>query len=143
MLTNYITRCISRQLFWGHRIPAYLVTVKGQPAPDSASGASWVVGRSYEEALKSAKAKFPNVKEEDLVLEQDPDVLDTWFSSGLFPFSVFGWPEKTPDFEKYYPTTFLETGSGIIVVLLLQIFLHQKKILYFSGWLEWCSWDSN
>eukprot|EP00026_Physarum_polycephalum_P001453 Phypoly_transcript_01455.p1 GENE.Phypoly_transcript_01455~~Phypoly_transcript_01455.p1 ORF type:complete len:1115 (+),score=189.55 Phypoly_transcript_01455:428-3346(+) len=106
--------CISRQLFWGHRIPAYLVTVAGQPLPDSSSGANWVVGRTYEEAIAAAKVKFPNMKAEDLVLEQDPDVLDTWFSSGLFPFSVFGWPEKTPDFSKFYPTTFLETGSDII-----------------------------
>lgn len=89
------------------------MTIKGQTAPDNALGTSWVVGRNYEEALAAAQAKFPNAKTEELVLEQDPDVLDTWFSSGLFPFSVFGWPEKTPDLDKYYPTTFLETGSGI------------------------------
>ena len=93
------------------------MTVKGQAPPDNASGANWVVGRSHEEALAAAKAKFPAVKTEDIVLEQDPDVLDTWFSSGLFPFSVFGWPEKTPDLDKYYPTTFLETGSGISLLL--------------------------
>ena len=90
------------------------MTTKGHVAPDNALGTHWVVGRNYGEALAAAKAKFPSIKEEDLILEQDPDVLDTWFSSGLFPFSVFGWPEKTTDLDKYYPTTFLETGSGII-----------------------------
>jgi tRNA synthetases class I (I, L, M and V) len=89
------------------------VTVKGSTAPDNAQADNWVVGRTYDEALASAKKKFSNVPAEDLTLEQDPDVLDTWFSSGLFPFSVFGWPEKTPDLAKFYPTTFLETGAGI------------------------------
>lgn len=105
-------RCISRQLYWGHRIPAYLVTLKGQPTPDGSKADNWVVGRNKEEALAAAVAKF-NVPEADITLDQDPDVLDTWFSSGLFPFSVFGWPEKTPDFSKFYPTTLLETGTGI------------------------------
>jgi valyl-tRNA synthetase len=59
------------------------------------------------------------VPAEDLVLEQDPDVLDTWFSSGLFPFSVFGWPDKTPDLDKFFPTTLLETGSGIFELSLV------------------------
>ena len=49
-----------------------------------------------------------------LVLEQDEDVLDTWFSSGLFPFSVFGWPEQTEDFKAFYPTSLLETGADIL-----------------------------
>jgi valyl-tRNA synthetase len=133
MLMTVTPRCISRQLFWGHRIPAYLVTVKGQPEPDNASGANWVVGRNYEEALEAAKLKFPNVKAADLVLEQDPDVLDTWFSSGLFPFSVFGWPEKTPDLDKYYPTTFLETGSGIIHTHSFYNALHCNRYHLFLG----------
>ena len=51
---------------------------------------------------------------EDVVLERDEDVLDTWFSSGLFPFSVFGWPDKTDDLEAFYPTSLLETGSDIL-----------------------------
>jgi len=49
-----------------------------------------------------------------IVLEQDEDVLDTWFSSGLFPFSVFGWPDKTPDMSAFFPTTLLETGHDIL-----------------------------
>lgn len=89
------------------------MTVKGQKQPDGAKADNWVVGRTKEEALAAAVKKF-NVPAENLTLDQDPDVLDTWFSSGLFPFSVFGWPEKTPDLSKFYPTTLLETGSGIL-----------------------------
>lgn len=112
-LSHPTVRCISRQLYWGHRIPAYLVSIKGRTAPDSNKQDSWVVGRTREEAFEAAKAKFKDVNPADLTLDQDEDVLDTWFSSGLFPFSVFGWPETTPDLKKYYPTTLLETGSGI------------------------------
>eukprot|EP00026_Physarum_polycephalum_P001667 Phypoly_transcript_01669.p1 GENE.Phypoly_transcript_01669~~Phypoly_transcript_01669.p1 ORF type:complete len:1006 (+),score=183.69 Phypoly_transcript_01669:169-3186(+) len=122
--------CISRQLYWGHRIPAYLVTVKGGQTPDSTRGDHWVAGRTYDEALAAAVKKF-GVPAENLVLEQDPDVLDTWFSSSLFPFSVFGWPEKTPDLDKFFPTTLLETGGDIIffwvsrMVFMAQFFLGQ------------------
>lgn len=105
--------CISRQLYWGHRIPAYLVSIKGRPAPDSNKQDSWVVARTKEEAFEAAKAKF-KVNPVDITLDQDEDVLDTWFSSGLFPFSVFGWPDTTPDLKKFYPTTLLETGSDIL-----------------------------
>ena len=74
---------------------------------------SWVVGRTYEEALVNAQKKF-NLPAAQLTLEQDPDVLDTWFSSGLFPFSVFGWPDNTDDLSTFYPTTLLETGHDIL-----------------------------
>lgn len=55
-----------------------------------------------------------NIKTENIIVDQDEDVLDTWFSSGIFPFSVFGWPDSTEDFQKYYPNTMLETGADII-----------------------------
>lgn len=93
--------CISRQLWWGHRIPAYY-------APDG----SMTVAESLDEAFESLKAKNPNLKKEDIL--QDEDVLDTWFSSGLWPFSVFGWPEKTEDWKRFYPTSILVTGFDII-----------------------------
>eukprot|EP01111_Echinosteliopsis_oligospora_P002183 TRINITY_DN1317_c0_g1_i3.p1 TRINITY_DN1317_c0_g1~~TRINITY_DN1317_c0_g1_i3.p1 ORF type:complete len:792 (-),score=272.76 TRINITY_DN1317_c0_g1_i3:680-2908(-) len=105
--------CISRQLWWGHRIPAYLASVQGKPRPDPLVQSNWFVGRNEAEARKKAAASL-GVKEEEVVLEQDPDVLDTWFSSGLFPFSVFGWPDQTPDLSNFYPNTLLETGSDII-----------------------------
>lgn len=91
--------CISRQLWWGHQIPAWY-------APDG----SIFVARTEEEAYAQAKAKFG----EDVTLERDPDVLDTWFSSGLWPFSTLGWPEETQDLKTFYPTSVLVTGFDII-----------------------------
>lgn len=73
----------------------------------------WVVARDEAEARKLA-AKLLKVKESQIDLEQDEDVLDTWFSSGLFPFSVFGWPDKTADLEGFFPTSLLETGLDIL-----------------------------
>ncbi|KAJ2814802.1 valine--tRNA ligase, partial [Coemansia sp. 'formosensis'] len=89
--------CIYRQLWWGHRIPTFF--------NDSCDGNYWVAGHTEADAKKRAEEKFPGVEFE---LEQDPDVLDTWFSSGLWPFAVLGWPENTDDFKKYYPTSLLE-----------------------------------
>ncbi|XP_047134563.1 valine--tRNA ligase isoform X1 [Hydra vulgaris] len=105
--------CISRQLWWGHRIPAYFVTIDGQPAGPAESNDYWVSGRTKEEALEKAVERF-KVTKEKLCLQQDEDVLDTWFSSALFPFSVFGWPEQTADLKAFYPTTLLETGHDIL-----------------------------
>ena len=90
-LNNSQDWCISRQLWWGHRCPIYLVSVEGEPEPDNADGANWVSGRTREEAERKAQAKFAGKK---ISLRQDDDVLDTWFSSGLWPFSLMGWPEK-------------------------------------------------
>ena len=91
--------CISRQLWWGHQIPAWY-------APDG----TIFVAKTEAEAYTQAKAKFGD----DVLLERDPDVLDTWFSSGLWPFSTLGWPEQTQDFETFYPTSVLVTGFDII-----------------------------
>ncbi|KAJ1725986.1 valine--tRNA ligase, partial [Coemansia sp. Benny D160-2] len=120
--------CISRQLWWGHRIPAYFVNIVGQ-SNDPCDTAFWVAGRDLDEATRRAKAKFPGV---DFELEQDPDVLDTWFSSGLWPFAVMGWPENTEDFEKFFPTTFMETGWDILFfwvtrMVMLGIYLTGKS----------------
>ena len=87
--------CISRQIWWGHRIPAWYD-----------EHGNVFVARTEQEA--QAKAG------EGVKLTQDSDVLDTWFSSALWPFSTLGWPEKTPEFEKYYPTNVLVTGFDII-----------------------------
>lgn len=112
-LGNIQEWCISRQLWWGHRIPAYFVSVKGQPAANKADGNYWVVARTKEEAAAKAAEKF-KVDISDIILDQDEDVLDTWFSSGLFPFSTLGWPEKTPDLKAFYPGSLLETGLDIL-----------------------------
>ena len=87
--------CISRQLWWGHRIPAYTCTKCGE----------LVVG-------ETAPGVCPKCGAHEF--EQDPDVLDTWFSSWLWPFSTLGWPEKTADLDYYYPTTDLVTAQDII-----------------------------
>ncbi|MBE9008285.1 valine--tRNA ligase [Fortiea sp. LEGE XX443] len=100
--------CISRQLWWGHQIPAwYAVSETNGQITDNTP---FVVAKSTEEAWEKAKSQFG----ENVQLQQDPDVLDTWFSSGLWPFSTLGWPEQTQDLAKYYPTTTLVTGFDII-----------------------------
>ncbi|NJP11127.1 MAG: valine--tRNA ligase [Leptolyngbyaceae cyanobacterium RU_5_1] len=100
--------CISRQLWWGHQIPAwYLVDETGGEITDDTP---FVVARNEQEAISKAAAQYGA----DVRLEQDPDVLDTWFSSGLWPFSTMGWPDETVDLKTYYPTTTLVTGFDII-----------------------------
>ncbi len=93
-LENLRDWCVSRQIWWGHQIPAFTCQSCGQ---------------LY--VLREDPPDCPNCKGEIL---RDPDVLDTWFSSWLWPFSTLGWPEKTPDLARFYPTTTLVTGYDII-----------------------------
>ncbi|XP_061912751.1 valine--tRNA ligase, mitochondrial [Entelurus aequoreus] len=109
-LSNISDWCISRQLWWGHQIPAYRVKLSGVKDEQEEQ---WVWGRNEDEARQRATIKY-GVKPEDISLTQDPDVLDTWFSSGLFPFAMLGWPQQTSDFQRFYPHTLLETGSDLI-----------------------------
>ncbi|RKP29809.1 hypothetical protein METBISCDRAFT_17810 [Metschnikowia bicuspidata] len=102
--------CISRQLWWGHRCPVYFVTIEGQDN-DRLDNNYWVSGRTYEEALEKTQKKFPGAQ---FTLEQDEDVLDTWFSSGLWPISTLGWPNNTPDMKLFAPFSMLETGWDIL-----------------------------
>jgi len=88
--------CVSRQIWWGHRIPVYHAKDGRQAAALSLAEAA-------------AKLGLPEAE-----LEQDPDVLDTWFSSGLWPFSTLGWPEPTPELARYYPTSVLVTSWDIL-----------------------------
>ncbi|KAG9026395.1 hypothetical protein FRB95_008882 [Tulasnella sp. JGI-2019a] len=104
--------CISRQLWWGHRCPAYFVRLEGVEQ-DANDNINWVAGRTLAEAQEKAN-KLDFVQGKKFTLEQDPDVLDTWFSSGLWPFSTLGWPKKTQDLEGFYPATILETGWDIL-----------------------------
>ena len=94
-MNNIEDWCISRQIWWGHRVPAWY----------DESGKIYVA-RTLEEAQQQAG--------DGVALTQDNDVLDTWFSSALWPFSTLGWPEKTPELAKYYPTNVLVTGFDII-----------------------------
>ncbi|TAL30013.1 MAG: valine--tRNA ligase [Alphaproteobacteria bacterium] len=98
-MNNIQPWCISRQIWWGHQIPAWY-------GPDN----SVFVAETEEEAKAQAKQKFGK----DVALERDPDVLDTWFSSALWPFSTLGWPEKTEEVKRYYPAETLITGFDII-----------------------------
>lgn len=109
-LSNISDWCISRQLWWGHQIPAYKVELPGNPKHEHEL---WVWGRSEGEARQRASVKY-GVPPERITLTQDPDVLDTWFSSGLFPFAMLGWPHQTEDMERFYPNSLLETGSDLI-----------------------------
>ncbi|XP_056153882.1 valine--tRNA ligase, mitochondrial [Lampris incognitus] len=109
-LSNISDWCISRQLWWGHQIPAYRVSL---PSSSEQKEELWVWGRSEEEARERAAVKF-GATLDSITLTQDPDVLDTWFSSGLFPFAMLGWPQQTSDLQQYYPNSILETGSDLI-----------------------------
>ena len=95
--------CVSRQLVWGHRIPAYRVVGHED---------TFVVGRNLEEATTRAREKLDLSEDMDLRLEQDDDVLDTWFSSGLLPLSANGWPHRLDNDS--YPLDLMETGSDIL-----------------------------
>jgi len=107
--------CISRQLWWGHRIPAWF-------GPDG----QVFVERTDAEAQAAARAHYGH----DEPLERDPDVLDTWFSSALWPFSTLGWPQETPELARYYPGDVLVTGHDIIffwVARMMMMGLRFKK----------------
>ena len=102
--------CISRQLWWGHQIPAWY-------GPDDTIFVAMTEEEAYAQAVSHYQENRPELISElakGTGLKRDPDVLDTWFSSALWPFSTLGWPDKTADFEKYYPTDFLITGFDII-----------------------------
>ncbi|XP_044734548.1 valine--tRNA ligase isoform X2 [Chrysoperla carnea] len=122
--------CVSRQLWWGHRIPAYFVTIddpkirKGNDTDND----YWVTGRTLDEAKEKASKKF-NVPMEKISLRQDEDVLDTWFSSGLFPFSIFGWPDETDDLQAFYPGELLETGHDILFFWVARMVFFGQKLL--------------
>ena len=111
-MNNIEDWCISRQIWWGHRIPAWYDD-KG----------NIYVGYDIDDVR--SKNKLP----EDYPLTQDEDVLDTWFSSALWPFSTLGWPEKTPDLEKYYPTNVLVTGFDIIFFWVARMIMMGLKFM--------------
>ncbi|XP_068502357.1 valine--tRNA ligase, chloroplastic/mitochondrial 2 isoform X2 [Phaseolus vulgaris] len=103
-LSNIKDWCISRQLWWGHRIPVWYIAGKDNEE-------EYIVARNAKEALEKANKRYGK----DVEIYQDPDVLDTWFSSALWPFSTLGWPDIcAEDFKRFYPTTMLETGHDIL-----------------------------
>jgi len=113
-LTDIRDWCISRQLWWGHRIPAwFVVSETGGAITDNTP---YVVARDEAEAMAKAESIYgTGTHTHPVVLEQDPDALDTWFSSGLWPFSTLGWPDaEAADLARWYPTSVLVTGFDII-----------------------------
>ncbi|MHC1773313.1 MAG: valine--tRNA ligase [Flexilinea sp.] len=110
-LENIQDWCVSRQLWWGHRIPVWYCQDCGE----------MMVSRTDIDTCTKCGSKN---------IEQDPDVLDTWFSSWLWPFSTLGWPEKTPDFEYFYPTTMMETGYDILFFWVARMIMSG---MYFTG----------
>ncbi|GJM06136.1 MAG: valine--tRNA ligase [marine bacterium B5-7] len=110
-MNNIQDWCISRQLWWGHRIPAWY----------DDEGNIYV---GHDEAAVREKYTLG-----DINLKQDEDVLDTWFSSALWPFSTLGWPEKTPELEKFYPTNVLVTGFDIIFFWVARMIMFGLKFM--------------
>lgn len=115
-LENIRDWTISRQIWWGHRIPAYY-----------AEDGTVFVARNMEEAKAQAKEKFGK----EVSLREETDVLDTWFSSALWPFSTLGWPDKTPDLEKFFPTNALVTGADILFfwvarMVMMSLYINDK-----------------
>lgn len=111
-MNNIQDWCISRQLWWGHRIPAWY----------DSEGNIYV---AEDEAAVRKKYKIDN----ELELKQDEDVLDTWFSSALWPFSTLGWPEKTTELETFYPTSVLITGFDIIFFWVARMIMMGLKFM--------------
>ncbi|CCE89040.1 Piso0_001838 [Millerozyma farinosa CBS 7064] len=123
-LENIQDWCISRQLWWGHRCPVYFAEIEGE-SNDHLDNNYWFSGRTYEEALEKAQKKLGDKK---FVLMQDEDVLDTWFSSGLWPISTLGWPKKTKDLETFAPMSLLETGWDILFFWVSRMILLGLKL---------------
>ncbi|MFM9846827.1 MAG: valine--tRNA ligase [Hyphomicrobiaceae bacterium] len=148
--------CISRQLWWGHQIPAWYGPAKAGSIGNNEAHKIFVAA-SEEEALAAAREYYgreveivdeafekggrtlpnpgitvrPGIGPGKILISRDPDVLDTWFSSGLWPFSTLGWPDKTPELARYYPTNCLVTAFDILffwvarMMMLGQHFMHE------------------
>ncbi len=110
-LENIQDWCVSRQLWWGHRIPVWYCQDCNEV----------IASRTDIDTCPKCSSKN---------IEQDPDVLDTWFSSWLWPFSTLGWPDETPDYKYFYPTTMMETGYDILFFWVARMIMSG---LYFTG----------
>ncbi len=124
-LNNLRPWCISRQLWWGHRIPVWY-------GPDGRE----FVGHDEAEARALAEEHYGK----PVTLTQEEDVLDTWFSSGLWPFSTLGWPDDTPDLRRFYPTDVLETGYDIlffwVIRMAMQGLLYTNDVPFHTVYLH-------
>nr|CAD7453144.1 unnamed protein product [Timema tahoe] len=105
--------CVSRQLWWGHRIPMYHCQVEDE---STRPHELWIAALNEDHARKKATLQLhlDDTQAHKLIVVQDEDVLDTWFSSALFPFSALGWPDQDQDYRQFYPLSVLETGHDIL-----------------------------
>jgi valyl-tRNA synthetase len=121
--------CVSRQIWWGHQIPAWYC-----PACDAANvikgvGGDYLLTRDATPVVaRHAPERCPKCGEKGLI--QDPDVLDTWFSSGLWPFSTLGWPKQTEDLKSFYPTSTLVTGFDILFFWVARMIMMGLKFMH-------------
>ncbi|BFF97267.1 valine--tRNA ligase mitochondrial [Drosophila madeirensis] len=111
--------CISRQLWWGHQVPAYQFT-------DAQGNAHWVAAASEQEARRKAVQLLGGGSQEELSLVRDPDVLDTWFSSALLPFSAAGWPNES--YKEKYPLDIMQTGHDILFFWVARMMMMGLKL---------------
>ncbi|WP_416881443.1 valine--tRNA ligase [Marivita sp.] len=109
-LENIEPWCISRQLWWGHQIPVWFDSDGNQYCAPTEAEAQAMAG-------------------DDVALTRDPDVLDTWFSSGLWPIGTLGWPEQTPELKKYFPTSVLVTGQDILFFWVARMMMMQLAVV--------------
>ncbi len=128
--------CISRQIWWGHQIPAWYcrncnkgLIVEGAPSTGSATAPPrlTILQGATPIVRKTAPTTCPTCQGHDFI--RDPDVLDTWFSSALWPFSTLGWPEQTADLKIYYPTSTLVTGLDILFFLVARMIMMGLKFM--------------
>ncbi len=120
--------CISRQIWWGHQIPAWYCKSCDAVNIIEAGGGEYRLGKEAQPLVaRGAPASCPKCGGTELI--QDPDVLDTWFSSGLWPFSTLGWPEKTEDLKSFYPTSTLVTGFDILFFWVARMIMMGLKFM--------------
>ncbi len=119
--------CISRQIWWGHQIPAWYCRACNASELASAAESSFISPRAKPLVQREAPRRCPHCGGTDLF--QDPDVLDTWFSSALWPFSTMGWPEQTQDLQTFYPTSVLVTGFDILFFWVARMLMMGLKFM--------------
>jgi len=121
--------CISRQIWWGHQIPAwYCRKCNGKVLVSTKPDGTWIIPKEAKPIVaKIRPTSCPTCNGSDLI--QDSDVLDTWFSSALWPFSTLGWPEQTADLKKFYPTSTLVTGLDILFFWVARMIMMGLKFM--------------
>ncbi|MBX3329214.1 MAG: valine--tRNA ligase [Nitrospira sp.] len=119
--------CISRQIWWGHQIPAWYCLICNSRQIITTDGRTTILQNAIPIVSKSAPTRCPVCHSQELI--RDPDVLDTWFSSALWPFSTLGWPEQTQELKTYYPTSVLVTGLDILFFWVARMIMMGLKFM--------------